>query len=268
MTSPDLRLIAVDMDGTLLRPDGTIPEGLWPLLDRLDERGIAFAPASGRQLATLREMFGGRDLVYIAENGAYVLRHGAEVSSDALDPDFVADVVRRLRSEVAAGHLRIGVVVCGKESAYIEDTNPAFVAEVEKYYRALRVVDDVLAVDDQILKIAVYDFDGGEQHTAPALSDLRESHQVIVSGPHWVDLMNRGVDKGVAVRALQGALGITPAQTAAFGDYLNDVQMLQSADLSYAMADAHPDVVAVARFRAPSNADAGVLTVIEELLAR
>ena len=53
MSAPDIRLIAVDMDGTLLRPDGSIPEGLWPLLDRLAQRGIAFAPASGRQLATL-----------------------------------------------------------------------------------------------------------------------------------------------------------------------------------------------------------------------
>jgi hydroxymethylpyrimidine pyrophosphatase-like HAD family hydrolase len=56
-------------------------------------------------------------------------------------------------------------------------------------------------------------------------------------------------------------------QTAAFGDYLNDLEMLGAAHWSYAMADAHP-VAAVARFRAPSNADAGVLTVIEELIAR
>ena len=54
----------------------------------------------------------------------------------------------------------------------------------------------------------------------------------------------------------------------AFGDYLNDIELLQAADWSYAMDDAHPDVAAIARFRAPSNADAGVLRVIEELLAR
>lgn len=266
MTAPEIRLIAADMDGTLLLPDGSIPEGLWALLDRLDERGIAFAPASGRQLATLQSMFAGRDLDYIAENGAYVVRHGVEVSSDALAPEFVRTVVTRLRDEVAAGRLRAGVVVCGKRSAYIEDTEPAFVAEVDKYYRALEMVDDLLATDDQILKIAVFDFDGGEQHTAPVLADLRATHQVVVSGQHWVDLMNRGVDKGVALQSLQRALGVTAEQTAAFGDYLNDLQMLQAAHWSYAVADAHPDIVAAARFRAPSNADAGVLTVIEQLL--
>ena len=267
MTPTDIRLIAVDMDGTLLLPDGTIPEGLWPLLERLRERGIVFAPASGRQYATLREMFGsaGLELDYIAENGAHVMRGGVEVSSDRLEPQFTASVVARLRRMDAEG-VRLGVVLCGTRSAYIEDTDPVFVAEAEKYYRALEVVDDLLTVDDRIVKIAVYDFGGGETHSAPRLADLRTTHQVVVSGAHWVDIMNQGVDKGVALRALQRALGVTPAQTAAFGDYLNDVQMLQAADHSYAMADAHPDVAAVARHRAPSHAQAGVLTVIERLL--
>lgn len=268
VTAPDIRLIAVDMDGTLLRPDGSIPDALWPLLERLHERGIAFAPASGRQLATLQAMFAKVDaeLDYIAENGAYVVRGEVEVSSDAVDPVVVDAVITRVRDLVSAGTLRAGLVVCGKRSAYIEDANPDFVAEVEKYYAKLEQTSDLLAVDDQVLKLAIFDFDGGEAHAAPAFADFRSSHQVVVSGAHWVDIMNTTVDKGVALRRLQDALGVTAAQTAAFGDYLNDLQLLQAADWSYAMADAHPDVVAVARYRAPSNADAGVITAIEELL--
>ena len=270
MTVPDIRLIAVDMDGTLLLPDGSVPDGLWPLLDRLHELGIAFAPASGRQLATLQAMFGGvgGELDYIAENGAYVVRGEVEVSTDAVAPGVVASVISRLRTLVAGGTLHAGLVVCGKASAYIEDTEPAFLAEVEKYYAKLQIVDDLTAIDDQVLKLAIYDFDGGERHTAPVLVDVAQTHQVVVSGQHWVDIMNSTVNKGVALRRLQQELGVTAAQTAAFGDYLNDIELLQAADWSYAMADAHPDVCAVARFRAPSNADAGVLTVIEDLLAR
>lgn len=268
MTRADIRLIAVDMDGTLLLPDGSVPETLWPLLERLHDRDIAFAPASGRQLATLQAMFAGVDaeLDYIAENGAHVVRGETVVSTDTLAPEFVASVVARLRALDADG-VRLGIVLCGRRAAHIEDTDPVFVAEVEKYYRALDVTDDLLAVDDEVLKIAIYDFAGGEDHSAPRLADLAETHQVIVSGLHWVDIMNRGVDKGVALRRLQRALGVTPAQTAAFGDYLNDLQMLEAADHSYAMADAHPDVAAVARFRAPSNAEAGVVSVIEQLIA-
>lgn len=268
VTSADIRLIAVDMDGTLLLPDGSVPEGLWPLLERLRDRGIAFAPASGRQLATLQRTFAGVDaeLDYIAENGAYVVRGDVEVSSDAVDPSVAAEVVVRVRSLVASGALRAGLVLCGKRSAYVEDTDEAFLAEVDKYYARLEVVPDLLEVDDQILKLAIFDVDGGERHTAPAFADLAATHQVVVSGQHWVDIMNPTVNKGVALRALQDALGVTSAQTAAFGDYLNDLELLRAADWSYAMADAHPEVAAVARFRAPSNAQAGVLTVIARLL--
>jgi len=268
VSAPDIRLIAVDMDGTLLLPDGSVPDGLWPLLERLRDRGIAFAPASGRQLATLQRTFAGVDaeLDYIAENGAYVVRGDTEVSSDAVDGAVAASVVSRVRELVASGALRAGLVLCGKRSAYVEDTDPRFLDEVRTYYARLEVVDDLLAVDDQILKLAIFDLDGGEEHTAPAFADLAATHRVVVSGEHWVDIMNTTVNKGVALRALQAALGVTAAQTAAFGDYLNDVELLEAAEWSYAMADAHPDVAAVARFRAPSNADAGVLTVIERLL--
>ncbi|WP_354002788.1 HAD hydrolase family protein [Microbacterium elymi] len=205
------------------------------------------------------------ELDYIAENGAFVVRGEEEVSSDALDEGFTAPFVDRMRTLVALGALHAGVVLCGKRSAYVENTDPAFLAEADKYYARLEIVDDLTAIDEIPIKIAIFDFDGGEAHTAVELDDLRATHQVVVSGQHWVDIMNIGVDKGVALRSLQHSLGVTAAQTAAFGDYLNDLPMLQAADWSYAMADAHPDVAAAARFRAPSNADAGVLTVIEGL---
>jgi Cof subfamily protein (haloacid dehalogenase superfamily) len=258
MTFPaaDLRLIAVDMDGTLLDGDGNVPAALWPLLDRLAARGIRFAPASGRQLATLQRS--------IAENGAHVVSGADDVSSDALEPQFAASVVERVRA-LAAGGSDVGLVVCGKQSAYIERADAAFRAEADRYYARLDVVEDLLAVDDQILKLAVYDFTDAAR-TAPALEDLRATHQVVVSGHHWIDVMNAGVNKGVALERLQAALGVTRAQTAAFGDYLNDLELLDAADLSFAMANAHPDVLARARHRAPSNLEHGVITTIERLL--
>lgn len=267
-SAPDIRLIAVDMDGTLLRPDGTIPEGLWPLLETMRERGIAFAPASGRQLATLRAMFAGvsGELDVIAENGAFVVRGEQEISSDTLDAVFAASIVERMRHLTADRTVRAGLVVCGKRSAYIEDTDPGFVAQAEKYYATLQIVPDLLSVSDQVLKLAIHAPGGGDTHVVPAFEDVRADYQLVVSGPHWVDIMNTTVNKGVALRHLQRALGVTAAQTVAFGDYLNDVELLEAAEWSYAMANAHAEVAAVARYRAPSNAEDGVVTVLRQLL--
>ncbi|MBA8815277.1 hypothetical protein FHX48_000329 [Microbacterium halimionae] len=262
--TPDIRLVAVDMDGTLLDENGVVPPGLWPMLSRLADRGIAFAPASGRQYATLRREFEGHSdgMVFIAENGTFVLRGEDEVSSAPMDRAFVDDLVRHLRDSPHD----IGVVVCGKESAYIERDDEAFRSEASKYYARLEVVPDLVDVHDDVLKIAVFDFGHAEETTAPALEHLRATHQVVVSGEHWVDVMNAGVNKGDALRRLQEVLGVTPAQTVVFGDYLNDLEMMDAADHSFAMANAHPLIVERARYRAPSNRDHGVIAVLEMLV--
>lgn len=264
---PDLRLVVVDMDGTLLDAEGRVPEALWPLLETMRDRGIVLVPASGRQYATLAQLFerAAAGMPFIAENGTFVVRDGHELASVALDRELVIQAVTLLRGLSAQGR-DLGVVVCGKRSAYVERIDEPFLDESRRYYAALALVDDLLAVDDDVVKLAIFDFDDAESGTAPALEHFRRTHQVVVSGRHWIDIMAAGANKGRAVQLLQDQLGITAAQTAAFGDYLNDLEMLDAADLSFAMANAHPDVLARARHTAPSNADHGVVTTLRALL--
>ncbi|MFG3205643.1 Cof-type HAD-IIB family hydrolase [Streptomyces sp. NPDC048192] len=263
----DIRLIVTDMDGTLLDDAKRIPGELWPTLAELRRRGVLFSPASGRQYATLARQFArvAEGMVFIAENGTYVVRDGVELSSDPMDGSVAADVVRTVR-RLAADGVDVGAVVCGKRAAYVERTDEAFLAEVRKYYVEHRIVPDVTAVADDVIKIALFDFGSAERSTAPALAGFTRTHQVVVSGEHWVDVMNSTANKGAALRGLQRALGITPAQTMVFGDYLNDLEMLDAADWSFAMANAHPEVVRRARHLAPSNNDNGVLRTISRVL--
>ncbi|MET7612507.1 Cof-type HAD-IIB family hydrolase [Streptomyces seoulensis] len=263
----DIRLVVTDMDGTLLDDDKRPPAALRPLLAELRRRGVLFSPASGRQYATLAEEFAdvAEGMVFIAENGTYVVRDGVELSSDPLDHATAAELARTVRGLAARG-VDAGAVVCGKRAAYVERTDEAFLAEVRKYYVSHRVVEDVTAVDDEIIKVAVYDFGSAEHGAGPALAPFADSHQVVVSGEHWVDVMNRTANKGAALRGLQRELGITPAQTMVFGDYLNDLEMLDAADWSFAMANAHPDVISRARHLAPSNNDHGVIRTVTRIL--
>ncbi|WP_181797518.1 Cof-type HAD-IIB family hydrolase [Streptomyces sp. WELS2] len=263
----DIRLIVTDMDGTLLDDAKRIPDGLWPMLAELRRRGVLFSPASGRQYATLRRQFErvAEGMVFIAENGTYVVRDGVELSSDPLDGSVAAEIARTVR-RLAAGGADVGAVVCGKRAAYVERTDEAFLAEVRQYYAEHRIVEDVTAVEDDMIKVAVFDFASAEHTVAPALAPFAGTHQVVVSGEHWVDVMNRTANKGTALRRLQRALGVTPAQTMVFGDYLNDLEMLDAAEWSFAMAGAHPEVIRRARHLAPSNNDAGVLRTIAHVL--
>lgn len=263
---PDIRLIAADMDGTLLDDDDELHEHLWPLIAELGRRGIVFCPASGRQYANLLERFRGvEDVVYIAENGAYVVRDGREVSSDCLSLDVVRRVVTTTRELVSSG-VDGGMVVCGKRSAYIERSDAPFRSEVDKYYASLEVVDDLTQVRDEVLKAAIFDFGSAEVTTAPAFNEFEGTHKVVVSGLHWVDVMNLTVNKGEGIRHLQRALGVTRAQTMVFGDFLNDLEMMDVADYSFAMDNAHPALRERARYVAPSNLENGVVRTISSVL--
>ena len=263
----DIRLVVCDMDGTLLDAAKQIPDALWPLVDHMRERGIVFAPASGRQYATLARQFArlGDGLVVIAENGSYVARGGVEISASPLPADALGEIVDAVRNHARQG-FDVGTVVCGKRSAYVERADQAFLDKATPYYAALSVVEDLTAVDDDVLKVAIYDFGNAAHDTAPALARFEGELAVVVSDRHWIDIMRTGVNKGVAVRSLQDALGVTPAQTVVFGDYLNDLEMLDAGDLSFAMDNAHPDVARRARYRAPSNIDAGVIVTLRRLL--
>jgi hypothetical protein len=87
--------------------------------------------------------------------------------------------------------------------------------------------------------------------------------QVTVSGEIWLDITAKGANKGVAIKALQEKLGINFDETMVFGDYLNDLEMMEVAYHSYAMENAHEDLKKVARFTAKSNDENGVVEVIK-----
>ena len=128
------------------------------------------------------------------------------------------------------------------------------------------MTDDLTDVDDTIIKLAVHDFGDLEAVTAPFLVEHCEPNPVAISGAHWVDVMAEGVNKGLAVRELQAAMGIDATQTMAFGDYLNDYEMLQAADWSFAMSNAHPDILDVANYTAPPNHENGVIRTVRSVL--
>ena len=273
----DLRLAAIDTDGTLLDNDKNFPPGMDELLDLMDERGVTFAPASGRQVWTLIDMFPGRPgMTVIGENGGIVMRDGVEVSSSPIDAPTVREVIRLVR-EATSGPNGIdgGLVMCGKQFAYVERTDDLFVEGVAPYYHRTQCVDDQIAVidaieagtsDDAIVKLAVYAIGPVGALAEATLAHFADTHQYAISGANWADLQIRGVDKGSAVRDLQRFLGVDRSQTAVFGDAGNDLSMMSAGDLSFAMANASQDVIEAARFVAPSNNEAGVAQVLRALL--
>ncbi|MBO3443018.1 HAD family hydrolase [Clostridium sp. CCUG 7971] len=257
-----IKLIATDMDGTLLNDKNEISKDFYKVFEELKKKDVIFAAASGRQYYNLLKRFEdvADDMMFIAENGTFVMYKGEELLLNALDKEVARELIKIGRTIEGAY-----VILCGKKSAYIESTDERFIEETEKYYEEYKIVDDLTKVEDDILKIAICDFLGSETNSHNYYKDYRGKLQVSISGAIWLDIMAKGVNKGVAINKLQELLNIAHEETMVFGDYLNDLEMMGSAYHSYAMENAHDDLKKVARFRAKRNTEDGVIDKIREV---
>ncbi|SEG27300.1 HAD family hydrolase [Vibrio hangzhouensis] len=252
------------MDGTLLDENGQLSPDFFSIFERLKSQNILFAPASGRQYYSLKEMFSSiqDDLYFIADNGTMVFHKGEELYSCTIDTPSARQIVESARSVEGTY-----IVLCGKQSAYIETQVPEALEEIQKYYHRCQYVEDLLSVEDEFIKIAVCHFGGTEKRVFPTIDQaFGLGFQVVVSAKIWLDVMHRDASKGAAIRHLQQSLGFSYEETMSFGDYFNDVEMLKESYYSYAMDNAHPEIKKLARFIAPSNREAGVLKVLERHL--
>lgn len=256
------QLIALDMDGTLLDGNGQLPPDFAAISTRAHQLGVTLVPASGRQLATLQEMFPRED-TFIAENGSVVVHDNRVISATTLPTAAVRAAVAALHT-VEATHT---VVLCTPDTAYVhKGADEQARAEISKYYKAVQWVDDLDALlDADIIKIAAYCADGSERHLYQPLLAAVPEHNIAVSGAVWLDVMATGVNKGKALHTMAELLGVPMSRTAAFGDFLNDYELLREAGTAIAMENAHPKLKEIADRIAPPNTEFGVMTVLRQL---
>ncbi len=219
-----IKLIAADMDGTLLDSAKQLPDGLFPLIRALRARGVRFAPASGRQYYTLYEQFGeiADELIYISENGAMVCDGTEIVSFEAMSAEEVCRAVETVRTLPG-----VYAIVSARDGGFYEPTEDAdFLRNIAHYSTRRECVPDLLEFvqHEPVCKVALFCAGRAEQVLLPAFARFADSSQIALSGADWVDLMRPGMNKGLAVGALCSRLGITPEECMAFGDYLNDLE--------------------------------------------
>lgn len=262
----DIKVIVSDFDGTLLDDEKRLPEQFPALLDELDRRGIRFIAASGRQYYNIRAQLPGdmADRVdYIAENGAMTVMNGEICSVDEIPYDDIAAVVRTVRALPDCYP-----ILCGANCSYYENNFFEINQHADLYYAHLKLVDDVMdyVKQDRICKIAVFNSHNAEHTSYPALLPFADHMQVALSGDCWVDVMNAPVSKGAALREMLHRMNLSAEQCMAFGDYLNDIQLLQASGHPYVMENSHPQLLEMFPNTSGHNNHAGVVhTICREL---
>ena len=258
-----IKLIASDMDGTLLDDKKQIPEDFYETIDRLTEKGVRFTVASGRTYAAVEHLFPEdyrTKIDYICDNGAYIVHNGEILEITPLERSAFEEFIKAA-NEIGGFKL----LVCAVGGTYHLPDTEDFNVEVAKFYKNHIECDDLLSIDDTIYKLAVCDMQGAQQRGKPALDAIfGDRLNIQVSGQIWMDVMAGGVSKGSALKKLSEALGIDKSEVMAFGDYYNDMDMLTTAGVSFAMANGHEDIKKITTHIADSNNNGGVTKAIKQ----
>ena len=170
------------------------------------------------------------------------------------------DLVRDIRAE------GLVVMVQGPDVLYLDSSDDGLYEWLINGYKfRVERVEDVTKIEDDIIKVSAYWKADVESATRGLRAKYGDRLKMVISGDMWMDCMAPGVNKGQAVKLIQDSLGILPEETMAFGDQLNDLEMLGQAYYSFAVSNARPEVKAAARFEADTNRRDGVLKILKLL---
>lgn len=260
-----IKLIASDIDGTLVQDGGhELNPEFFDVILKLRKKGIQFAAASGRQWASIEAIFEPikEKVFYLSDNGAYVGCHGRNLFLNPIDRNTAMELIEEIRKIP-----ELEVMVAGPDVVYVDTKNEKFVDWIINGYKfQVRQVEDVTKIGDEIIKVSAYKPHGIQKATESLTEQFKERLKMTISGDMWMDAMAPGVCKGQAIRVLQDNLDIKPEETMAFGDQLNDIEMLENAYYSFAVSNAREEVKKAARFQADSNVNYGVLKILKLLL--
>lgn len=256
-----IKLIVSDMDGTLVDNNHQINNEFWEVLEKLKEKGIKFAVASGRRYDNLLDKFYEHksDVFFIAENGGLGMFQEKEIFSKVLDKKDIEKIL-----EIGKKIKKGSVILSGKKAGYLEKENEEAFREASIGMGNLKLVDNLLEVDDDIMKVAIFERESSQKNVYPLFSEFYDTHSVVVSGQYWMDIMPKGVNKGTALEKIQNILEISSEETAVFGDYLNDLEMFKRAKIAFAMGNAHLELKKIATHEAKNNDENGVVEAIKE----
>jgi Cof subfamily protein (haloacid dehalogenase superfamily) len=259
------RLVATDLDGTLLRSNHRPSPRTVAALAAATAAGAAHIVVTGRPASRTSHILDELDYrgLAVCGQGAEVYHAGERrlLTSVTLDRRLAAAALAKIEQE--SGPLAIGVVRDGLDGDYLVE--PAFDLEWELPVLPMRSRDDLLTAP--IAKVFLqHPRLGDDELAAIARRTVGDSIGIMVSGYGIVELLPAGLTKATGLGIAARRLGIDGAQTIAFGDMPNDIPMFRWAGHGVAMANAHPEVKAVADEVTASNEDDGIALVLERLL--
>ena len=259
-----IKLIATDMDGTFVDEHKKWSPDFKDVFYQMKEKGVLFCAASGRQYMSLYNEFQpmSKDMLFIAENGGYVAYGDQCLKTYGIDRELVDEILEKLSTIET-----LMLIPCGAKGAYTLEKNKHFEYEIKKYYAAYTFVESYSDIDDEIVKIAIYDPEYKiTRYLDQIKSFMTDDLKLVTSGFEWMDITKNNVHKGNGIALFQELFHLSKDECAAFGDNMNDFELLTSVTYSYAVENAAQPIKDIAYEVIGHHNDFAVVSKIKELL--
>ncbi len=235
-----------DVDGTLLPADTqTLGSDFFPVIEKLLDSGITFIAASGRQYPNMKRLFAPIEdrIGIVSENGSLIAWKGQVLHTCTIPHTLAMELMKDMQTETEAE-----ILISSPNTCYAIPKNFSFLDMLKfKMQNIVTVPVSYESIQDDILKIALK-----FQNNIPV--EVQERfHQkydsvltVVDAGNGWFDFIPKESGKGRAITFLANRIGFSLEESVSFGDSENDISMLKTTGISFAMEHAKPSVKAVA----------------------
>ena len=272
----DIRVIATDMDGTLLDPKGQLDlPRLEKILDKLDQCDIRFVIATGNEVHRMRQLLGhlAERVVLVVANGARIFENNELIQAQTWDDAMVDKALGHFKGRECQDQFVVTAMNGGfvKKGTVFTELDKFMTPEmIEKLYQRMNFVDEFdSSLFGGVLKMSMV---VGEERLDSVLQEVNDLFdgrvRAVSSGYGCIDILQDGIHKAWGLVELLKRWNLKPEQIMAFGDSENDIEMLELAGISYAMENAEEAVKRIATKVAPANSRAGVYKVLENWLER
>ena len=272
----EIKVIATDMDGTLLDPRGQLDLlRLEKILDQLDQRGVRFVIATGNEIHRMRQLLGhlADRVVLVVANGARIFENNELLQAQTWDDDMVDKALAHFKGIECQDQFVVTAMNGGfvKKGTVFTELDKFMTPEmIEKLYQRMNFVDEFdSSLFGGVLKMSMV---VGEERSSSVLQEVNDLFdgcvRAVSSGYGCIDILQDGIHKAWGLEELLKRWDLKSEQIMAFGDSENDIEMLELAGISYAMENAEEAVKRVATKVAPANSQAGVYQVLENWLER
>lgn len=266
-----IKLIAIDMDGTLLNPQHEISPRVKQAIQAARDKGVAIVLATGRPYVGVKNYLMELDL---QQEGQYCITNNGALVQHAATGECVAEVALNFDDyryfEQLARELGVHFQALTKSLLYTanKDISEYTVHEsamtgIPLRYRAVEEMDPTTTFPKVMMIDSPEKLD---EAIARLPQEALDRYTIMKSSPYYLEILDKRVDKGAGVKVLAERLGLSRDQVMTIGDQENDIAMLKFAGTGVAMGNAIESVQAIAQYVTKTNMEDGVAHAIEKFV--